>query len=111
MGLCRFKDPYGKNTLELDQDECLYDRTGGTLHFYKKENGIYDFVLEGSHLWKEREFYDKEYSIEKQYNITLESLKYEWYAKTMPWRKTFLERSSRCRGGPALQRDAVRTER
>jgi ubiquinone/menaquinone biosynthesis C-methylase UbiE len=91
MVIDSFIDPYSKAILRKDNDGNLYYRNQDVIHLYRNYDGIHDFVLEGSELWKEREHYDKEYSARYPYELTQDLIRDEWYADIYPWRRTLLD--------------------
>lgn len=87
MIISSFIDPVTKGALVRDANDDL--RCGE--HKYKCHNGIYDFVPEGTKLWKEREYHEKLYSREKPQEFTKDKLRNEWYVDEWPWRTTLLK--------------------
>lgn len=113
-----FVDPYSKQELQRDNAGNFYCRNGDTCHLYKNHDGIHDFVLEGTDLWKEREYYDQHYACSTSsdlkeavsrdiwwkpelveqarsavapFEVEQQLLREYWAMELFPWRKTLLD--------------------
>lgn len=80
MIVSSFIDPVTKGTLvrAVNGNLCCSGQ------IYKCHNDIYDFVPEGTQLWQEREYYDKQYVQRKPYELTEAKLRNEWQSEIYP---------------------------
>jgi ubiquinone/menaquinone biosynthesis C-methylase UbiE len=85
-----FIDPYTKGVLRRERNGDLYYRNLDVVHLYRNYDGICDFVQEDTELWKEKEHYDKEYSVGQFHGFREDLIRDSWDVNTLPWRKTLL---------------------
>lgn len=94
MVVHKFVDPVTKQLLVTSSNGDLM----GDGSAYRRNDGVYDFVPEGTQLWKEREYYDRHYGRRKLFALSREQLETEWNSEIYPEYKTLLDSLGELKG-------------